>query len=298
MGKNSEETNAAIGIPLVIISVIGIFGNLSTLIILWKNEIYQDRNQTRTFLAKLAFVDMMSSVNSMIQGVGYANVQWVQQIMPCYYVAYTHWFLRGMSLFAITSFTVNRYYTIVKRNMAGNIFNKCNTWIYIIGEFIVSGVGNLMLIFVSAKPTYEKVFGSCLFSEVKMSLRLCVISMVAVPCIFAMIYCNVSILVFARRHNKIAKGLGISDTAVQNRNRKMTRMVSIIVLTFLLCWMTGMAAIITKGTVSLIVGRTLRLLHNLNHVCNFFVYGIMDKKFRIQVKKLFCSKCDNQIVPS
>ena len=106
-----------------------------------------------------------------------------------------------------------------------------------------------------------------------------------IPWIMTFIYCNVAIFIFVRNHNKKVRDLRVSPAFIQKRNRKLSLMVSIVVGTHLLSWVAGTVSITVMG--SLFFGRFLRLLHHLGKASNFFVYGLLDKEFRKQLKKLF-----------
>ena len=94
MAEYDDEVTTLTGTLLILISVVGFVGNFVTILIIWKNEIFKDKNYTTIFIANLALVDMISSVNSQIQGVGYIDDVWVQNMFPVTTLPTANGFLR------------------------------------------------------------------------------------------------------------------------------------------------------------------------------------------------------------
>ena len=277
--------NPFIGFAIIFTSFISFCGNSVILIVTKKNKVFKERNQTRLFIANLAFVNLMSTINSFIQGAGYIRKNYVDQGFICYYSAYTLQHFRYLSVLSVTLLTINRYYAVVKTGRAEGVFDTYSSWCYILGAHAWSGIANGLLIYVNNTPRYHKKFGMCtICGNLLRSLNISVNNLFVTPGIFIVFYCNIAMWRFVRRHNHEAKRLGVTKAVLQQRNWRVTRMISIIVVSFALCWVTSVIIMMTIKTLT--VERLLRLIFNINFASNFFVYALMDQEFRKNVERL------------
>ena len=300
MNVQEEGHYLVIGGLTIFISAFGVVGNIMTLILVKKNQTFRDVNQARLFLGNLAAVDLLNSILALVSGFGYINKDIIaggHQVL-CYFTGYARTLFPPIAVFSMTLLTVNRYYTTIKMEMAERLFRRKQSWTFIIFIWMALILLPLIVIATTSKtsPVFDTEKGLCAIQTTTAKYFQIINGSLSSVCLFAMLCMNLKIGLHIRKYNnRIRDENLINDLVHQERNRKITTIVSVIFVCYIICYAPVLIVNIfslmgdsVKGT---ILPPLAFLFFNINYVNNVFIYGIMDKIYRKNCKELFC-KCN------
>ena len=69
----SEENDIYLGIAVMLVSIIGIVGNVITLLILKRDEDFRAMNNSRLHIGNLAVIDLIWSIRAIWRGIGFID---------------------------------------------------------------------------------------------------------------------------------------------------------------------------------------------------------------------------------
>ena len=292
-----------IGALMIFTSLLGVAGNTITLTLIIKNRTFRNVNQARLFLANLAVADLLNSILAMFSGLGHVDKRTIMSDHRlCYFTGYACVLLPYLALFSMTLLTMNRYYTMVDYQKARKLFGQnlshryiIPVWIFPLLIFLIFGITNS-----DVNQNSKYLWGLCVVDNARIRTVTMVMSTLGVICLIFMCFVNFRIWLHLRRYNRRIRDESIiSNLESSSRDKKITKIVSVIFLSFMILYI--------PITVEFIVTRVIRneeqpslslvsyVLLNMNYVNNFFIYGVMDKVYRRNLKKLFCKERIKQV---
>ena len=300
-----KEQRPAIGILMILISILGVVGNTVTLILIIKNRTFRNVNHARLFLANLAVADLLNSILAMFSGFGHIDRKIIvdDHKRLCYSTGYAVMVLPFLTVFSMTLLTMNRYYTTVNNQKAKKLFKQRLSFIYIISIWIFSGLFFSIFGLISPKvrPIFKVGQGFCVLGNRNATTSMAIMGTLGSACLLCMCCVNFRIWLHLRRYNRRIRNNSIVNSLESfSRDKKITKIVSVIFLSYI----TLYAPIIIKGIVVRMSGKEKvsiwstipYVLLNMNYVNNFFIYGIMDEVYRRNLRRLFCKGNMTQVL--
>ncbi|EDO47832.1 predicted protein [Nematostella vectensis] len=283
----------------VIINVIALFGNLLVCWIFYRNS--RLRTVTNIYIMALALSDVATSSFCMplVAGVLLAGV-WPFTKTVCKVHGYLVLFLAFISLHTIALTAVNRYYRVVKAEKFKRMFTKKNAMYSIV---IVAGVAG----FLVALPLFAGI-GHFEFHPGKMTCSIefytrradflysgfLVLVIVFSPFV-TIIYCYSKVFKAVESHRRrLSLTIQASqDTRLSVEEVNVTKTLFAIVLGFSVCWIPVFIIEFVDATFGEHgLPRPVYLVHaflvSISAAINPIIYGIMNKTFRGEYRKIFC----------
>ena len=202
MAAEQYENHPILGVLMISISIIGLAGNIITLILIKKYATFRDTNNGRLFLGNLAVADLLNSVLAFFSGLGYISKDIMGgNLILCYTTAYSRRFFPYVAVFGIALVTINRYCTTIHSNKAGRLFQTKLSWVYIVSCWLVLFVLFMaaLIINADATPNFENDWGLCYINFKPMSLVSISLSLL---CLLSLFCFNLRICFYVRHHNK------------------------------------------------------------------------------------------------
>lgn len=264
------------------------------------------RTITNYFVLSLAVTDLSLAVFVIpLATVSSIENKWVAGDVGCKIRYFFTNSLGGTSLLTVMLLAINRYFRVVRSSVYPKVFSKKGCIIMAISAWIVTIAVVIALFFATGvqfqtlalQPafclrTFSDTGGAVLFGVVH-NLYIAAPSMVIVFC-YARIYQSI------RRHNAAAilspKGRGKSAYGVQEK--KMTRMLTVVVVGFYLCWLPLFVTQILMTFTEIIRQNDLKFYNfyfnfpgYFSSVINPVVYATMNTPFRKEFRSIFrCGK--------
>ena len=133
-----------LSVLIFLICLLGVMGNLCTLVIIKKNLAFRNVNQALLFLANLAVVDLLNSLYSILQ----FNFPWLYKTRKFLLLSqFVSWLdLRLLAVFSLKLLTVNRVYTTIKSSMKDTVLAHIHPgFTYLEFGFLLFGVVSSLL---------------------------------------------------------------------------------------------------------------------------------------------------------
>ncbi|KAF7396503.1 protein trapped in endoderm-1 [Vespula maculifrons] len=292
----SRSATIAAAICAIIFSIVGILGNLVTVIALLKYTRLR-RHATTAFVISLSVSDLIfSAVNLPLTASRYLNEAWVLgdtlcQIFPLFFYGNV-----AVSLLSMVAITINRYVLISRSDIYAVIYTTRGIVLMLIAIWTLSfsllipplvGIwGTLGLDSKTFSCTILKKNGS---SPKKVLFVLGFI----VPCVVI----SVSYLCIYWRVRKSRKNLEAHATGGRRKtggfqrreDSRVTRLMLIIFLCFLTCFMPLMLANVIDDKVRIPILHVIAsILAWASSVINPFIYAGTNKLYREAYKQVLC----------
>ena len=274
---------------------VAIIGNSFVLLAVYRNT--QLRTIPNYFIASLAISDILLPLLCAPQAITVVILgRWSFNQDVCQAQGFFVIFLACASLQILTLTAINRFYRIVQTRYYKRIFTKSKTIRMIALCFIFAFLEPLPYLFSGRRYVFHPGKMFC-FQTTEISVpNLLVYVYVGVPT-FTLSICYFLVFRKMRSHQQtVQSNLQSSSTdEITHRDIKITKILFITVIGFLACW-TPIAVIdfvdTFRGEVTFPrqVYFFYLLLGNLSGVINPFVYGVLNKNFRDEYKKLFLCK--------
>ena len=303
MNRMIEEKTPYLGVALATFCAVGIIGNIVTLIITTKREAFKSRCQLRLYFGNLAAADLASSLHWLVAALGYFDKKLANATTICHFIAVTRRPLMVLTLLSLTMLSFNRFCAVVKEEKAEMVFSKKRSWLYIAAIWILTFLTLVIpLLYRNKVLMYSNTLGTCMYSD---NLAAMVLTTLVIICMIAMGYCNVKTWYVVKQHNK---AMMISEVITQEVSRKrklkLNKITSIIVVTFTISYGLGLILFaIGKGlkwNLSPFWARLMYVVYATNFANNVFVYGVLDKDYRKEVKRVLfgCETIRSRVSPT
>ena len=274
---------------------VAIIGNSFVLLAVYRNT--QLRTIPNYFIASLAISDILLPLLCAPQAITVVVLgRWPFNHDVCQAQGFFVIILACASLQILTLTAINRFYRIVQTRHYKRIFTKSKTTRMIVLCFILALLEPLPYLFSGRRYVFHPGKMFC-FQTTEISVpNLLVYVYVGVPT-FTLSICYFLVFRKMRSHQQtVQSNLQSSSTdEITHRDIKITKILFITVIGFLACW-TPIAVIdfvdTFRGEVTFPrqVYFFYLLLGNLSGVINPFVYGVLNKNFRDEYKKVFLCK--------
>ena len=293
MGVKEDEYYPMFGFLFVLVAALGVSGNITTLILIKKNDTFRDTSNGRLFLGNLAVVDLLNSILALFSGLGYINKDIIMDsnVKLCYLTAYSRWSLPYLAVFALTLLSINRYCITLHHNRAGRFFERKMSWMYVLSSWLVLFLPFLVLPFLDTNttPTFQNDRGLC---RVTLAPFFSVNFYLSFLCLLSMFYFNTRIYFRIKRHNRSVRDKNIINRfEYVERNKKVAKIVLAMFISYVISYVPVIVRGIylpTTGNAGSLLSPLAFLFNNINYINNVFIYGFMDKTYRRKLKKLFC----------
>ena len=284
-------------VAVMLISTVGIVGNIITLIILKKNKNYLIINNSRLHIGHLAFLDLCFSVTNAFSGLGFIDREIMTGTFLCDFYA-------RLTTVQVPSTCLTHANIALHRLQSLQAFGSNNQqrlgflhrWHSIaaiwISSIIISCFLNINKVF--APISFSSSYGTCDGTGTIFGVILtCVFTLSDIVVLVSYIQIYRLVKINNRQIRDQIKGTDATERMFKRREAKITKMLFIISGSLLV---TNVSFVVIANLnnvyrINLIWNKISYLLLLTNYANNFFIYGLMDKKFRAQIKSL----CQQQL---
>ena len=299
-------------VSLLLIDITAIAGNAFICLATARNA--NLRNTTNLWVAALAVSDLVRScVTAPLTVATVISGGWKYGSVGCVMQGFFIYFLTLVSLLTMAFMAVNRYCRVVKPSLYLKIFTRRLS----IG--LLTSLWSLMALTVSlpvfvgwAEFSFYRGYAACVlkfhkpsFTVMFLILDACLILM---PCMGTIAWCYFKVSRAVREHNlqvmsslhRAANHQVMNGTSVEEI--RVTKTLLLLVSTFAICWIPAYTiGFLSRGNlVNISFHGTLAVTYlvGLNSACNPFIYGYMNRSFRVEFCKLVpCKTTQIQVVP-
>lgn len=301
-----EDIQPFQGVILGIIATPGVIGNIFALVVTAKLLKVQ-KQSPNVFIIGLACCDLIGILTVCIPTwICYAFEGWQGGDLLCNFQGFaTLLFSMGSGLMA-TSMSIDRFLSIkapffhrshVKVSTATKLVFVIMVFSSIFAVMPVLGFGSFVL---NLTGTYCTI--NWFASEVKDKAFSCIYATVGILMVLVVVLCNIAVILLllkkrkirqklsATFHNKIREKKSSSDRLQQ----QFSRMMMIISLLFLICWIPFMFRIVGNISgiwISSSADLNASRLLLLNLVLDPFIYVLTRKHYREALKQMLCCHC-------
>lgn len=279
----------------ILFSVVGILGNLITVLALLKYARLR-KHATTAFVISLSVSDLIfSSVNLPLTASRYLYEAWVLgdalcQVFPLFFYGNV-----AVSLLSMVAITLNRYVLISRSDLYPHIYTTRGITLMLIAIWTLSfSLLIPSLLGIWGKLGLDQTTFSCtiLKKEGTSPKKLLFVLGFLVPCLVITVsYLCIYYRVRSSRKNLEAHSRGKrKGTGFQRReDSRVTRLMLIIFLCFLLCFMPLMIANVVEDKVKLPIFHVIAsILAWASSVINPFIYAGTNKLYREAYRQLLC----------
>ncbi|XP_057323439.1 protein trapped in endoderm-1-like [Microplitis mediator] len=281
----------------ILFSIIGVLGNLVTVIALLKYTRLR-RHATTAFVISLSISDLIfSAVNLPLTASRYLNEAWVLgetlcQIFPLFFYGNV-----AVSLLSMVAITVNRYVLISKSDIYARLYTNRGITIMLIAIWVIS--------FSLLLPPLTGIWGklgldhktfSCtiLHKNGKSPKKMLFVIGFVIPCVVIIVsYLCIYWKVRQSRKNleaHMVNGGMRRNTGFQRReDSRVTKLMLTIFLCFLLCFLPLMLVNVIDDKVKIpIIHVVASILAWASSVINPFIYAGTNKLYREAYRQVLC----------
>lgn len=286
----------------IIITIVGISGNLLTIIALWKSPKYRN-SATSAFIISLSAADFIfCCINLPLSASRFIYRDWVHGDDLCIVFPYIRYANVGLSLMSIATITINRYVLIVHTSVYERMYQKKFIGLTIATIWVFSFAMLLPTLFGKwGKFGFDPKILNCSILEVggRSPKTFLFVFGFLLPCL-VIVFCYARIFwVVVRSKTKVRKhSSNDSKDQVQKKDKKrseewkVTRMVLVIFCSFVACYL--------PITIIKVVDKEVKFpaLHLLSYIMiytsacvNPIIYGITNRQYRKAYRNvLLCMK--------
>ena len=282
-------TDPYLGSIAILLSLVIFVGNLITLLIIYQNRVFRNSSGARIALGNLALADLLCSSNCLASGIGYLNIQTIQSDdFLCILEAKKRYILQHVSFFALAVITINRYVVVVNGKRTHAYFRTwlytISSWVFVITMLIIFDLTHLVS--VHYLPNLD---GACQVIVTPFILYMTVATTI-IPAYGLIIFCYVKIYRKVREHTR-----RVEDSLRSTNTQKERRVGKIVLMVLTLFGVSYIPLVITFVIMQMMLGyavptfwtRLTYIIYYTSHANNIFVYCIMDREYRSELKRLF-----------
>ena len=281
-----------------LIGLLALFGNvLVSLAIIRSPKL---RTSTSMFILALAIVDILTALICIpITCAILTSDEWINTSYLCHVQGFAILTLALMSIGTLALTAVNRFFRVVKAAVYKRFFTKRNS-LLLIGSVWLAIIGfyTALLASHSRHVRYEPSYAVCAIAH---SLIQTLVEFVfVIIALIVIVVCYTLVFVNIRKHQ-----LSVATSLLSGRGRnsnlsveeiKISKLLFMTVLGFAVCWVPSLVIITMDRAATHTTpprARTLlcTYLNYLSTALNPVLYGIMNRSFRAEYKKiLLCRK--------
>ena len=282
----------------VLLNIATLVGNSLVCLAFYRNPTL--RTVTNYFVLSLALIDLSMAVLVMPVTTTFVTTRYmIANHLSCKLHYFCVTVSGGVSLWTVMLLAINRYFCVVRPALYANIFSKKRSVAMAVSVWVVTIAVVTVVYFPTGKQprklTVEPVapcvqfLQSMFLSKIYGSLP---IVSIAVPSV-TIVVCYIKIYQTIRQHNAASAPSsqgGHSSYGVEEA--KITRMLTVVVVGFYLCWLPPLINITLLSLA--LLGETAMNYGNFSFfvplfassVINPMVYGTMSQSFRKEVLKI------------
>lgn len=297
---------------LLVIAITAVAGNVFICLATARNP--NLRTTTNLWVTALAVADLARSCITAPMTVGaLISGRWNYGTVGCVIQGFFTYFLTLVSLITMAFMALNRYCRVVKPSLYLKIFTKRRSIALLSASWCFLALTvSLPVIIGWAEFSFYPGYAACVlkFHTPTMTRTFLMMDagLILFPCMVTIAGCYFKVLRAVRLHNlqvvcslqrsshsKLISGANIEEIRV-------TKTLFLLVSTFAICWIPAYTiAFLCRGNLVMISFQgtlAVTFLVGLNSACNPFIYGYMNRAFRVEFWKLIpCKRVENQVVP-
>ena len=289
----SEENDFYSGTAFILISVIGVVGNVITLFILMRDENFLASNNSRLSVGNLALVDVLFSVYNSFIGMRYLDKKIGSSTLYCNIYVRVLTVQTPLTYLSHAFLALHRWQTLKcfgsqRQRFLSRWYSIAVLWMI---SITIAGILNMKQ--VMGGITFDPQYGTC--SSISAIMHI-ILAFVAMICIVIVLVSYIKIYWLVKFQNRQIReqmeSTDAADLALKNRMVKITKMLFIIFTVLLVSNVPYIVVASLKGGLHIhsIWQRITLLIVSANYANNFFLYGLMDRNYRVRVKNLIMCK--------
>lgn len=299
----SRDSYRSIGIIIIevalciLIDVMALFGNvLVSLAVIRSPKL---RTSTSMFILALAIADILMALICIPITCGIlVSEEWINTSALCHIQGFAILTLALMSIATLALTALNRFFRVVKPAIYKRFFTKRNS-LLLIGMvwFSIIAFYAGLLVSKATHVCYEPSYAVCAVAHILVQTLVefvfVILALITIVVSYSLVFVRI------RRHqlSMVSSLLGQSrDSNISVEEIKISNLLFMTVLGFAICWIPSLI-IITMDRVAPDTtpprSRTLlcTYLNYLSAALNPFIYGVMNRSFRAEYKRiLLCRK--------
>ena len=289
---------------LLVVNILSLGGNVLVCITVYRRSVL--RTITNMFIVSICVTDILLASVAMPLTLGSLTVDyWPFGELVCQIQGFSIHLLVFQSLQIITLTATNRNLSVVRPWLYKRIFSKRNTLIIIFAVSILTAViMGALVVSLSSRYVFHpgKVICVMTFPTINYSLQFTVVfSLLFVVFPSIIIFgCYLRVLRTIRRHRRqydSSRGEHDSKSILSREEVKISKIVFIIILGFLFCWLPCVIIDIIDSTRARWLPRQVYMFYTFlaytSAVLNPWIYGFMNKLVRREICSLItiCRSC-------
>ncbi|XP_076306279.1 G-protein coupled receptor moody-like isoform X2 [Tachypleus tridentatus] len=287
---------------IIVLSIIGIFGNLLTIVALVKCP--RVRSATAVFIVSLSISDFLyNAISFPFSASDYILQKWIYGDALCVFYPFTQYLNGGLSLLFVTAIAINRYVLIAHQGLYEKIYQKRNIAMMIVGICLFAFIVLLpTLIGAWGRFGYDKSILTCTILEVdgRSSKAFLFIFGFVIPCI-TIVVCYARIFYVVKKSSsrlnmyktvEMKEKKSARDFKRREEEWRVTRMVLIIFCCFLVCYLPNtIVKVIDEQNKYPVLHILVYILIYASASINPIIYGVTNKQYRQAYKTvLMCRR--------
>lgn len=307
----ADDSYRSIGIVIVevvVCSMIGLsalFGNvLVSLVVIRCPKL---RTSTSMYILGLAIADILTAaVCAPITCVIMISEEWIQTGYLCQVQGFAIQTLALMSIGTLALTAANRFVRVVKPSIYKRVFSKRNSlliigilWLLIIAFYASLLASN------STHVRFERSYATCAIAhstvQTSVEFAFVVIALIVIIVCYTLVFKNI------RGHQLSVLLSFLGGDQARNSNLsieeiKISKLLFVTILGFAICWVPSLVIITMDRVDSFSTpprGRTLlcTYLNYLSAAINPFIYGVMNRSFRAEYKRILLYRKRRAVTP-
>lgn len=299
----SRDSYRSIGIIIIevalciLIDVMALFGNLLVSLAVIRSP--KLRTSTSMFILALAIADILMALICIPITCGIlVSEEWINTSALCHIQGFAILTLALMSIATLALTALNRFFRVVKPAIYKRFFTKRNS-LLLIGMvwFSIIAFYAGLLVSKATHVRYEPSYAVCAVAHILVQTLVEFVFVILALITIVVSYSLVFVRIRRRQLSMVSSLLGQSrDSNISVEEIKISNLLFMTVLGFAICWIPSLI-IITMDRVAPDTtpprSRTLlcTYLNYLSAALNPFIYGVMNRSFRAEYKRiLLCRK--------
>lgn len=281
----------------ILVDVMALFGNLLVSLAVIRSP--KLRTSTSMFILALAIADILMALICIPITCGIlVSEEWINTSALCHIQGFAILTLALMSIATLALTALNRFFRVVKPAIYKRFFTKRNS-LLLIGMvwFSIIAFYAGLLVSKATHVRYEPSYAVCAVAHILVQTLVEFVFVILALITIVVSYSLVFVRIRRRQLSMVSSLLGQSrDSNISVEEIKISNLLFMTVLGFAICWIPSLI-IITMDRVAPDTtpprSRTLlcTYLNYLSAALNPFIYGVMNRSFRAEYKRiLLCRK--------
>jgi len=311
----SAELVALQSASLMLIDITAIGGNAFICLATVRNPSL--RSTTNLWVTALAVADLARScITEPLTIAALISGHWSYGKAGCVIQGFFTYFLSLVSLLTMAFMAVNRFCRVVKPSLYLKIFTRKRSVFFLITLWTLMAMIVAFPVFVGwAEFAFHSGYAACVLKFHRPDFTIIFLTLdtgvILIPCTATIIICYFKVSRAVRQHNiqcvsTLQRAANPRAQCFPNGSSveeiRVTKTLFLLVSTYAVCWIPAyVIGFLSRGNLLYISPEgtlAVTYLVGLNCACNPFIYGYMNRSFRVEFWKLVhCKKTGNMVVP-